>query len=136
MKSKNDELYIKSGVEFHSAISLYLSTTLCIAMQNLSNGVNVVSRGSPTPATIAKAVFQTGGASIFRFAQCQVCLANIAPSPTAFVKGQLFLKIKTASLRKNRIFAVLCLHSFKALIFRWNTKFRELFSALQGALQP
>ena len=29
-------------------IVLYLSTTLCIAKQNLSNGVNVVSRGSPS----------------------------------------------------------------------------------------
>ena len=27
---------------------LYLSATLCIAKQNLSNGVNVVSRGSPS----------------------------------------------------------------------------------------
>ena len=29
-------------------ISLYLSTTLCIATQNRSIGVNVVSRGSPS----------------------------------------------------------------------------------------
>lgn len=37
-----------SRVKNHSAVLLYLSTTLCIAIQNLSKGVNVVSDGSPS----------------------------------------------------------------------------------------
>ena len=32
----------------HSAVLLYLFTTLCTAQQNRSIGVNVVSRGSPS----------------------------------------------------------------------------------------
>ena len=35
-------------MENYCKVFLYLSTTLCIAQQNLSKGVNVVSRGSPS----------------------------------------------------------------------------------------
>ena len=38
----------KQRSEFHSAFSLYLCTTLCIAQQKRSKGVNVVSKGSPS----------------------------------------------------------------------------------------
>ena len=37
-------------------ISLYLSTTLCIATQNRSIGVNVVSRGSPSRMRIVRRI--------------------------------------------------------------------------------
>ena len=39
---------IISSFSFYVKLLLYLSTTLCIATQNRSIGVNVVSRGSPS----------------------------------------------------------------------------------------
>ena len=44
---ENLRVKLNSGVKIHSAFAL--STTLCIARQNLSIGVNVVSRGCGCP---------------------------------------------------------------------------------------